>query len=397
MLGRAVETAGEPPGRSRRRRWLGIELVIAADGVLLLATLAAGYGELDAANIHTGRAFPNLTLLFLAATLTGPLLLRDRRPRLAWVFSTMAMLWTVGVARDLLDAPFTGAGVVVSLYCLYTLAARSDRRVTAVAWGVSIVLGIAFAPGNLLGVALLVTAPTLLGLSVHARHDVQRELAEQAHRHQEERAVLEERQRIARELHDVVAHHMSVIAIHAEAAPYKVERPPAELAESFADIRAAALEGLTELRRILGVLRTVPDAPAEPQPGLERLDDVVASARSGGLDVETSVTGEPPAVLPQGIGLSAYRILQESLSNVMRHAPGAAVRVEIGFAAAAVRLGVVNGPAPAGREVMLTGGGGHGLVGMRERVAMLDGRLEAGPTPDGGFSVIAVLPLEGKR
>ncbi len=206
------------------------------------------------------------------------------------------------------------------------------------------------------------------------------------------RTLLEERSRIARELHDVVAHHMSVIAIQAEAAPYKVQNPPPELAASFAEIRGSALEGLTELRRILGVLRSEESTvDTTPQPALDRLEDLVSSARSTGLVVETAVSG-PVRPLPSGLELSAYRIVQEALSNAMRYAPGARVQVHLLYGANALELRVINGPprsgAPGGPD-----GGGHGLLGMHERTAMLGGELTARATPDGGFSVTAILPL----
>ncbi|GAA2108197.1 hypothetical protein GCM10009780_61940 [Actinomadura alba] len=393
-LGRAVRTAGEPPDRSRRPRRFGIDLVVAFDVVLTLSLLGAGYGEFDAANIKLGREYPNFTLLFLTALMTLPLLLRDRRPGLAWTLTVLSCLCSVGVARDLLHAPFLTAGVVALFYCLYTVAARYDRPITTAGWVICLALGSAFLPQNAVGVAILVSMPVLLGINVRARRNAQHELVEQRQRHEEERAVLEERQRIARELHDVVAHHMSVIAIHAEAAPYKVADPPAELAESFADIRSSALEGLTELRRILGVLRTEHDPQTVPQPGLDRLDEIVASARNGGVSVTTTVSGAP-APLPQGVSLSAYRILQEALSNAMKHAPGASVEVGVAYGRNALTLRVVNGPGSApGREPspVAAAGGGHGLVGMRERAAMLGGELVAEPTPDGGFAVTATLP-----
>jgi signal transduction histidine kinase len=171
-----------------------------------------------------------------------------------------------------------------------------------------------------------------------------------------------------------------------------VTDPPPELAESFAEIRTSALEGLTELRRVLGVLRTGPTPETAPQPGLDRLEEVIASARSGGLTVGVSSTGEPPP-LPQGVALSAHRILQEALSNVMKHAPGAPVTVDIAYRAGDLRLRVVNGPG-SGRRPVAESGGGHGLVGMRERASMLGGTLAAGPEPDGGFAVTAVLPYQ---
>ena len=155
-----------------------------------------------------------------------------------------------------------------------------------------------------------------------------------------ERALLTERQRIAREMHDIVAHHMSVIAIQAEAGPRKVADPPPELVESFGDIRASALDGLDELRRLLGVMRSS-GADTAPQPGLAELDGLLDSARSGGVRVTSSVSGAARA-LPQGIDLSAYRILQEALSNAMRHAPGSAVRVEVAYAPSALVIKVRN-------------------------------------------------------
>jgi signal transduction histidine kinase len=181
---------------------------------------------------------------------------------------------------------------------------------------------------------------------------------------------------------------MSVIAIQAEAGPRKVANPPPELAESFADIRASALTGLNELRRLLGVLRSG-GADTAPQPGLGELDGLLDSARSGGVRVTSAVSGTPRP-LPPGLDLSAYRILQEALSNAMRHAPGSAVRVELFYAPRSLVMKVRNDLTPGG----LPGenGAGHGIIGMRERAVMLGGHLEAGPTRDGTFVVSAVLP-----
>ena len=187
---------------------------------------------------------------------------------------------------------------------------------------------------------------------------------------------------------------MSVIAIQAEAAPYKMADPPPELVESFGDIRASALAGLTELRRVLGVLRTGGQNTA-PQPGLADLDALLDSARSGGLSVTVTRSGDP-VPLPDGVDLSAYRIVQEALSNAMRHCAGIPRPGERGVPP--------RRPGPRGlqRRRSRTGptwpregadGGGHGIVGMRERATMLGGSLDAGPTDDGGFQVTAVLPM----
>jgi signal transduction histidine kinase len=210
------------------------------------------------------------------------------------------------------------------------------------------------------------------------------------------RRIDEERLRIARELHDVVAHHMSVIAIQAEAAPYKTADPPPELVESFGEIRASALAGLTELRRVLGVLRTGGQDTA-PQPGLADLDTLLDSARSGGVSVTATRSGNP-VTLPEGVDLSAYRIVQEALSNAMRHAPGSHVLLHLAYRPDALALEIRNDAALRAVPVLVASGeraagGGHGLVGMRERATMLGGSLDAGPAQDGGFWVTAVLPV----
>ena len=237
------------------------------------------------------------------------------------------------------------------------------------------------------------------GVIVRSRRGSREKLAVAERRHEGERALLEERQRIARELHDVVAHHMSVIAIQAEAAPYKTANQPPELIESLAEIRASALSGLNELRRVLGVLRS--DQPdTTPQPGLDDLDGLLDSAQGGGVTVTTSITGTPRS-LPAGVNLSAYRIVQEALSNAMRHAPGSAVQVRLYYGEDVLVIEIRNnGGTPArpgdGEQPSrdwLGNGGGHGIIGMRERAAMLGGHLEAGPTANHEFLVTAALPL----
>jgi signal transduction histidine kinase len=192
---------------------------------------------------------------------------------------------------------------------------------------------------------------------------------------------------------------MSVIAIQAEAAPYKTADPPPELVESFGDIRASALAGLAELRRVLGVLRTGGQDTA-PQPGLADLDALLDSARSGRVSATVTRSGNP-VPLPEGVDLSAYRIVQEALSNAMRHAPGSHVQVRVAYRPDGLALEVCNDAGPVTQAVPVmagsgdgaASGGGHGLVGMRERATMLGGSLDAGPTEDGGFRVAAVLPV----
>ena len=380
-----------PTAPARRRRWLtvgGVYVPSILDAVLALILFLAGYAGM----MPPARGPFGAPVIMLSLTLgTVPLLMRRSRPLEAWRLS-FASIWfaKLVLSGEPFATPYPPTLGIIYLLCLYSLAVRCERAVTAGAM-VLTTLGCTLLTPNYAAFSLLCGVPLLLGYTVRVRRAARRALAEQEARHAGERAVLQERQRIARELHDVVAHHMSVIAIQAEAAPYKVADPQPELAESLADIRASALQGLNELRRILGVLRTDDTAQTAPQPGLDRLEEIVASARSGGLTVETTVIGEPPA-LPQGVGLSAYRILQEALSNAMKHAPGSFVRIGIFYTPHALGLRVINGPGTGSRPVAASGGG-HGLVGMRERAAMLGGEVEAGPTSDGGFALAATLPL----
>jgi signal transduction histidine kinase len=232
--------------------------------------------------------------------------------------------------------------------------------------------------------------------------------------------VLEERARIARELHDVVAHHMSMIAVQAETAPYRLAAKPGAaglpepVSQEFAALGQAAREALIEMRRLLGVLRTPdnskkrggggPAAALAPQPRLDDVPELVATARRAGAAVSLQMPGHGEK-LPASVGLTAYRIVQESLSNAARHAPGARISVTVEEAPPYVRINVTNEPPATGqpdadgtwqpRQLGENGEHGHGLAGMRERVALLGGQLRAGPEPDGGFAVRAVLAMDG--
>jgi signal transduction histidine kinase len=262
--------------------------------------------------------------------------------------------------------------------------------------------------------AELTTGIAVLAAALHGIANWRRDrqaLAAQTRSVQKQRernAVLEERARIAREMHDVIAHHMSMIAVQAETAPYRlagvpgvpgvqgvpgVPGLPEPVAAEFAALSGAAREALTEMRRLLGVLRSDGDggeAERVPQPRLGDVPELVDSARRAGalitLEMPHDTTGIPP-----GVGLTAYRILQESLSNAGRHAPGARISVVVEQAHASVLLNIRNEPSAAAQP--RADGTGHGLAGMRERVALLGGELSAGPEPDGGFAVRATLPL----
>jgi signal transduction histidine kinase len=327
-----------------------------------------------------------------------------RLPLPAWWVS-LVMLPVFSLAPPL--GPYAGWAWAVHAGLTFLVAVRNWPRVMVetVLLSVALLLGLQAAGGGIGPWRFTVIVLVLFGLvaaaatGVRATLDGRARLAAQEAAIAHERArrtILEERARIARELHDVVAHHMSVISIQAEAAPYRVQDPPRELVAALAAIRAGALDGLTELRRLLGVLRAEDDpggtAPAAPQPTLDRLDDLVAAVRTAGLDVTVAVSGDRRP-LPEGVELSAYRIVQESLSNVLRHAPGAPARVDLDYEPAALRLRVRNGPAR--HAAPPSPGAGHGVLGMRERAAMLGGTLAAAPTPDGGHEVAALLPAPG--
>ncbi|MER8047615.1 histidine kinase [Streptomyces sp. NPDC094032] len=290
-----------------------------------------------------------------------------------------------------------GAHLVV----LTVVALRTRPRTAGWMW--LITAGYAFVTSFLLGIGRTNDAPQLLFFSalillVVSVRQIRREAAREVTAQQSvtaversKRTLLEERTTIARELHDVVAHHMSVVAIQAEAAPYRVENPPPELEQAFVTIRENAVAALTELRRVLGVVRAEDyEAPDAPQPTLADLDGLVGNVREAGLDVTLTVTGAVRE-LPQGVELSAYRIVQEALSNVLRHAPGAGAAVEVSHVLGGLGLRIVNGPARG--LVKPSPGAGHGITGMRERVAMLNGEMTAEPTDEGGYAVTAYIPV----
>jgi signal transduction histidine kinase len=207
-------------------------------------------------------------------------------------------------------------------------------------------------------------------------------------------AVAEERARIARELHDVVTHHVNLVVLQAMAASGMLDREPAKAREPLRVIEASGREALTEMRRLLGVLREDDaERPLTPQPGVQDVDALVGSARTAGLSVDLAVTGTPRR-LPAGLALTVYRIVQESLTNAARHAAGSRVGISLRYEADAVDVAVVD---DGGQAADSTSGGGRGLMGMRERVAVFAGSLETGPSPDGGFAVHARLPLPAEE
>ncbi|MFJ5260883.1 sensor histidine kinase [Streptomyces sp. NPDC088387] len=393
-------------------------------GVVYLAALGVLLGDLpqlqDNGGLAFGLAFP------VAVGHAGAMVLALWRPIPAWWLSmTATLLAAIAVRHELVSGgaenftwPWTAAGLVAHLFVLLLLALRVRTRVAAEALAFTALFTYAveglwgapdFQPTGVL-LVVLSGVVVVLGIAIRGRREARTKLEEQTSLTAEERArrtLLEERSRIARELHDVVAHHMSVISIQAQVAPHLVQDPSDELKENLAGIRQNALEALTELRRVLGVLRaehpdphpdeplTASDSAAEahsPQPTLDRLDALVENTRAAGLTVVTQNSGTRRP-LPPGLELSAYRIVQEALSNVLRHAPGARTWIHLTHLPTGLRVEVLNSPPT--RPAAPSQGAGHGLLGMRERVAMLGGSLTAYSLPGGGYQVTAYLPTDG--
>ncbi|WP_232832975.1 sensor histidine kinase, partial [Nocardiopsis sp. TNDT3] len=209
-------------------------------------------------------------------------------------------------------------------------------------------------------------------------------------RRRAERALTEERLRIARDLHDVVSHNLGLIAVRAGVAAHVAEADPREARVALRDIEEASRSALTEMRRALGVLRTE-QAPLAPAPGLDGLDGLARDARRAGVDVRLTVRGMRG--VPEGTRLMAYRIVQEALTNAVRHAAPTRCEVTVASDGAAVDIEVVDeGPAEGSRRPPGGPTGGHGLLGMRERAMMCGGAFTAGPRPQGGFAVAVRLP-----
>ncbi|MFE7571260.1 sensor histidine kinase [Streptomyces sp. NPDC057539] len=336
-------------------------------------------------------------------------------PVLLTMVRPVGALWlSLGVSAVLgtlaYDAwPWGPAGFLGYLTVLTVAAIRTRPRTGAYMWALTAAyafcMEILFNRGYGTGGAsvsvmmLFLSALVLLTVTVlHVRREAEQEVAAQQSVtavERDRRTLLEERTTIARELHDVVAHHMSVVAIQAEAAPYRVENPPPELEQAFVTIRENAVAALTELRRVLGVVRAEDyEAPDAPQPTLADLDGLLGNVRDAGLTVEKTITGSV-RTLPQGVELSAYRIVQEALSNALRHAPGSSARVEISYVLGGLGLRIVNTP-PRGL-VKPSPGSGHGITGMRERVTMLNGEMTADLLEDGGYEVAAFIPVAAVR
>jgi len=354
------------------------------DALLAVVLLAGSVAALMLGPREGTRASTALGVALLLVA-TVPLALRRRAP---------LVVATIAVASDALLTSLgyqTTGGFAVAI-ALYTAAAyRPREQLIPVLVPLAAVEAVAFFIDDanwvevLLGVTFAAGIPIAIGRNVfnrRARIVRDRELAARE-------AVTAERARIARELHDVVAHHMSVMVVQAGAARAVADTDPTAAAEALRQIEGSGRAGLTEMRRLLEILKSdEPDGTRAPQPGLDRLDDLLDGMRATGLPVEAVVEGSPRP-LPQAVDLSAYRIVQEALTNTLKHAGEAHARVLLRYRPDALEIEVADD----GRGALESDGGGQGLIGMRERVQLFGGTLESGPRPGGGFVVRARLSL----
>ena len=375
-----------------------------------LWSLLAGSGDLASAVVigvvQVGASFfaahnqperRQLGLLGVALLAAGPAALVVRR---RWPLPVLAFVLAVNLAYYVLGYPY-GPVFLALIVALFTAVTRGHRRGAWLLAGAGVatwfVLQMLFGRGpapepihvGLVAGWLLV----VLTVSEIARVGRQRAVeAEEARRRERLRRADEERLRIARELHDVVAHNISLINVQAGVALHLIDERPEQARTALAAIKQASNEALGELRSVLDVLRQVDEAsPRAPTVGLASLDDLVARAAAAGLEVRTRVEGEPRP-LPAGVDLAAFRIVQEALTNVARHAGPASATVRVAYGDDDLTVQVDDDGRGMGHA---TSGGGNGIPGMRERAAALGGRLRAGPRPGGGFQVLASLPVAG--
>lgn len=382
-----------------RTRDVTLAAVVAAVGLVGLAAVPRAQTDFRDPDLAAGA-------LVVAA---GALLLLRR----TWPVAAVTGVWVVTGAYLVVGyfpatTAFVAAAVAAYSAGVYADGSRAVLGGALVATVVAGGSGLALAPtpdlsgSEAAALALLLTCAAVVGDRIRTRRQYLAGLEEGAILRERERAAREqaavaaERARIARELHDVVAHGVGVIVLHARGAQAAYDTDPAAARRSLALIEATGRQAMAELRTVVGALRT-DDSPGgedrSPQPSLDDVATLVETTRAAGLSVGLAIEGEA-AELPAAVGLSAYRIVQEALANVLRHSAATAASVAIRHHPDHVLVQVTDGggPRPDAQP-----GGGFGLLGMRQRVELLGGRLEAGPRPDGGFEVLAVLPVPRER
>jgi signal transduction histidine kinase len=427
--------------RIRRVHWVALDYVLAAVCALIIfGTLFHGeaLARLPVTGWHARDWLPPV----LAVCLSIPVAIRRREPVLALAMILAACAWVLVLRGEITRGPVLPLAIV-----LYVVAAARGRRAALTALAASLALltvqGVILSltgrgAGNAVGVGLVLIICWMIGYSVRQRRGYAARLQQQA----TYSAVTAERLRIARELHDVVAHSMTVVAVQAGFGEYVFDRQPGEARAALAAIQTVTSEALADMQRMLGALRQaggeiaadaapgpaagtagppIPapaTAPLAPAPGLAGLDRLVAGTAGAGVRVEVLRTG-PARAIPAGIDLSAFRIVQEALTNVVKHSGADRCLVRIAYGAGQLGVEITDPgqrpvPAAGGRALALAGAparaaampggtgtrarlarGGHGIAGMRERVGLCGGEFAAGPLPGQGFRVAARFPLPG--
>ncbi|MGJ5897499.1 sensor histidine kinase [Streptomyces sp. V2] len=383
---------------------LALDAAIAAG--VLVCMLAGSFVEPHGdRGVSWGVSTPDPLSLVLMTLGAIALIFRRRAP-----IRVLAATSGVSLAECLTAGDPRAPVVMSAVVALFTVAASTDRS-TTLRLGVltvTVLTGAAMLAGPLpwyaqenLGIFAWTGIGATAGDAVRSRRAVVqaiRDRAERAERTREEEArrrVAEERLRIARDLHDVVAHHIALVNVQAGVAAHVMDKRPDQAKEALAHVREASRSALNELRATVGLLRQSgdPEAPTEPAPGLGRLDELADTFRNAGLKVEVA-RADQDTTLPAAVDLAAYRVIQEALTNVQKHAGGdAKAEVSVVRVGPNVEITVLdNGAPPEDRPG--ESGGGHGLLGMRERVTALRGTLTTGPRYGGGFRVHAILPVK---
>jgi signal transduction histidine kinase len=408
--------APRPPllQRVTSRQWFSIDVVVSLLFFLVGLVTILGQGRHGGLFRNTALHQPHGVALFAALCLSSfPLPARRRYPLPVLVVVSLALAAVVVIGQNIADTPILALPV-------YTVAARYERRISFVALcAVGLAFLAALGIGEILRYAassamtdqissnvIVAVAAWFVGDSVRARRAYVTGLSLQAEERQRrelelaQSLVAEERLQIARELHDIVAHSLSVIAIQSGVGGHVLDMQPEEARKALAAVESTSRSALEELRRVLDVLRR--DDPGEPSllpaPGLADIDRLFAQCQAAGLTVTYQLRGRLTPVSPS-LDLSVYRIVQEALTNVTKHAGTAQATVDITFADEAVIIRVTDKGALHRNGHVLTPDQGdgtkahHGIIGMRERTAMFGGSLTAGPRPEGGFEVLARLPF----
>ncbi|MFF5011631.1 sensor histidine kinase [Streptomyces sp. NPDC001165] len=381
---------------------LALDAAIAAG--VLMCMVAGSFVDPRGENGATWGVHSPAPLSLLLMTLSAAaLVFRRRAPK-----TVLAVTGTLSVIECVTGDPRTPVAMS-AVVALYTVASATDRTTT---WRVGLLTMTVLTAAAMLGGPLPWYAQENLGVlawtgigatagdAVRSRRAVvqaMRERAERAERTREEEArrrVAEERLRIARDLHDVVAHHIALVNVQAGVASHVMDKRPDQAKEALAHVREASRSALGELRATVGLLRQSgdPEAPTEPAPGLSRLEDLAGTFRSAGLPVEVART-DHGTELPAAVDLAAYRIVQEALTNVQKHA-GTDATAEVSVVRVGPNIEVTVLDDGSGASAEPGTGGGHGLLGMRERVTALRGTLTTGPRYGGGFRVHAILPVK---